>query len=418
VFLRCLKVWLSISGLLLYCLPGHAFQYEDLVDLIQKKDFATIEQVLPHLPPEYLENYTLAYDSRSLHGSSHDFPRAILFGNDAKLIVTFNGSPEQRRYRDMEIMQFREDSRVFELRSISFADGVRFSDKNPTLCLKCHGASPRPLWSSYEYSEDNSLRHWPGFYGSTHDAPVLNPEEKDAFLLFRALARDHPRYRFLRFIHGGSQWYPYGPGPFKHQFRPNNRLGNLLARLNAKRVARNVRENAFLQTYPNLSFLWILQCPEISDHSYARFIAHQYRGDVLPETITTDLLDATGQAAFVFEKLLSGPDVYTWNLSPEASADEPRFFTGMVSIDELVAAELMSSMPAGHWLREYYVPWTQRELYDTFKQGYYAENVAPGGVGTAYGATGPFYDREHAKGACPDLNRYARAEVVNLSLAR
>lgn len=418
MFLRRLKIWLSIAGLLLYGVPGHAFQYEDLVDLIQKKDLATIEQVLPHLPAEYLENYTLAYDSRSLHGSSHDFPRAILFGNDAKLIVTFNGSPAQRRYQDMEIMQFREDSRVFELRSISFADGVRFSDKNPALCLKCHGVNPRPLWSSYEYSEDNSLRHWPGFYGSTHDAPALNPKEKKAFVRFRALARDHPRYRFLMLRHGGSQWYPYGPGPFKHQFRPNNRLGNLLGRLNAKRVARDVWENEFFQTYPNLSFLWVLQCPEISDHSYARFIADRYRDDVLQESIRTELWDPTEQAAFVFELLLSGPDVYTWNLALEVSADEPRFFTGMVSIDELVAAELMHRLPADHWLREYYVPWTQRELYDTFRQGYYADNVAPGGAGEAYEASGPFYDREHARGACPDLNRYARAEVASLSQAR
>ena len=106
------------------------------------------------------------------------------------------------------------------------------------------------------------------------------------------------------------------------------------------------------------------------------------------------------------------PDVYTWNLALEVAADEPRFFTGMVTIDELVAAELMSSLPAGHWLRRYYVPWTQRELYDTFKQGYYADNVAPGGVGAAYEANGPFYDREYAKGACPDLDRDARAEVL------
>ena len=80
MFLRRLKIWLSIAGLLLYGLPGHAFQYEDLVDLIQKKDLSTIEQVLSYLPAEYLESYTLAYSSRSLHESSMIIPGPSCLG--------------------------------------------------------------------------------------------------------------------------------------------------------------------------------------------------------------------------------------------------------------------------------------------------------------------------------------------------
>ena len=111
---RRLKIVIFVAGLLFfYGIPGHAFLYEDLVDLIRNKFISTIDQVLPHLPAEFLENYTLAYDSRSLHESSPDFPRVILFGNNAKLILTFNGSPDQRGYQNLEIMQFREEARVF-----------------------------------------------------------------------------------------------------------------------------------------------------------------------------------------------------------------------------------------------------------------------------------------------------------------
>lgn len=409
---RRLKIVIFVAGLLFfYGIPGHAFLYEDLVDLIRNKFISTIDQVLPHLPAEFLENYTLAYDSRSLHESSPDFPRVILFGNSAKLILTFNGSPDQRGYQNLEIMQFREEARVFELRSISFDKGIRFSDRNPAACLACHGASPRPVWSSYEYSEDNEVQHWPGFYGSTHDAPILNPEEKAAFVRFLTLAPAHPRYQSLKLQDEGSRWYPYGPGPYKHQFRPNNRLGNLLARLNAQRVAHHLRQSPIFRAYPNLSLLWILHCPQISKEAYAHFLAERnLRSYALQSKPGSNLPRSGERTGFVLEKLLSGMD--TWNLTLESGADESLFFTGIVRIDELVAAALLSSLPANHWLRQYYVPWTQRELYDTFQAGYYAANVAPGGVGAAYEALGRFYDRDRARKACPDLDKLASAEVI------
>lgn len=400
------------SGLLMFASPGHAFDYEDLVDLISSKNITAVEQLLSNLPDEYLESYTLVHHSRSLHGASHDFPRAILFGKDAKLMLTFNGSAEQSRYNALEIMQFRDEASVFELRSISFENGVSYSRRNPAVCLGCHGADPRPIWSSYEYSEDKGVVHWPGFYGSTHDAPVLNGDEKAAFERFRARAKTHPRYRFLKFRHPGSQWYPYGTGPFKHQFRPNNRLGNLLARLNAKRLVRHLRSGAFYGEYQSLTLLWALQCPEISNDLFLVFIEDRFRrkypnlGNVLES-----LSGARERVAYMLEKLLLGPRVYTWNMSLEPAIVEPLFFTGIVHIDELVAAELLGGMPRDHWLQDYYTPWTQRELYDTFKPGYYDANVAPGGVGADYDSVGVFYDRDHARGACQELVRHASSEL-------
>jgi len=103
--------------------------------------------------------------------------------------------------------------------------------------------------------------------------------------------------------------------------------------------------------------------------------------------------------------------VLTWNMSLDPAPDGARFFTGIVGIDELVAAELLGGLPTEHWLRKYYVPWNQRDLYDTFRPGYYDENVAPGGVGETYDATGPFYNRERARAACPELARRASPEL-------
>lgn len=395
--------------------PGYAFDYEDLTFLIESNNLTSVEQVIAHLPQPFLENYTLAYDSRSLHGSSYDYPRAVLFGTDATLVLTFNGDPAHARYQHVEAMQFRQQSNEFEMRSISFEDDAHLSAKNPPLCLSCHGNRPRPIWSSYSYADIEEQQHWPGFYGSMHDAPSLDSVEAEAYANFQRLATRHPRYRYLKFSHAESKWYPYGDGPYEHRFRPNNRLGNLLARLNARRVATDLMQKEFFLKYPNISLLWLLQCDQAEEDDYLAFVKSVYDGSY---TALSDIRLAqyhsksAEQVAFVFEKLLSGLDVYTWNLSLDPQPDDERFFTGMVSIDELVAAAVLQRLPDTHWIHRYFLPWTNQQLYETFQPGYYAANIAPGGIGNVYDMMGLFFDRDRAKQACARLQADGRKEAV------
>lgn len=394
---------------------AHGFDYEDLVELIHQRELTALDQVLEHLPGEYMDNFTLAFGSRSLHGSSYDYPRVILFGRDAKLILTFNGDPSQHKYHELEVVQFRDQVSEFEMHSISFTDRVRFSGRNPAVCLTCHGENPRPIWSSYEYSDIEDVVHWPGFYGSIHDAPGLRAEESEAYERFRSLASGHPRYRLLALTHPQSRWYPYGEGAYEHRFRPNNRLGNLLARLNAKRIARGLMQGEFFARYPNLSLLWLLRCPQAEDAAtldFARRLYDQRYASLSHIELAEYQSRSLEQVSFVFEKLLSGLEIFTWNLNLSPAPDDPRFFTGIVSIDELVAAAVLEDMPQDHWLVEFYAPWTQRQLYDTFRQGYYDANVAPGGIGEIYEALGSFYDRERAREACPRLWQDASREMT------
>ena len=242
----------------------------------------------------------------------------------------------------------------------------------------------------------------------------MNDTEQQAYIRFRKLATEHPRYRFLRLDHPETDWYPFGTGPFEHRFRPNNRLGNLLARLNAKRVANDLKTKAFFKRYPNLALQWLLQCNQAEQDHYLSFIKGLYDRDFGPLAhIKLDQFQSKSveQVAFVFEKLLSGLDVYTWNLSMNPSPDDPRFFTGIVSIDELVAAAVLSELADDHWLRRYYIPWTQRQLYNSFQEGYYDANVAPGEVGKAYDGIELFFDREYARQACSQLEQYGLEEA-------
>ncbi len=391
------------------------FAFEQLRAIVEVEGVRDLPGVIGRLPDEMKANYTLVYASRSLQGASYEYPRAVLFGSDARFVVTFNGHPTQRYYDRLELIQFREARREFEFRSITFGSQVQISEPNPPLCLSCHGQSPRPLWESYRYAPD-SQGHWPGVYGSTHDAPALTPAERDAFQHFRQRAAGHERYRHLMLDHPGSGWYPYGAGPNEHRWRPNNRLGNLLARLNARKIARQIAAAPLMRTHPATVWSWLLGCPEAERDGFAarvrqlfseRFSA-PWHADLHREL---DTVDADNALSFMFEKLLSGLDVYTWNLSIETLPAGERFSTGIVSIDRLVAASLLEEQATAEpLLAPHYAPRSSDYVYEKFARGYYQRNVAPGGVGPSYDRLGAYYDEERARDACPGLERQTAHE--------
>ncbi|MDH3639670.1 MAG: hypothetical protein OES09_14590 [Gammaproteobacteria bacterium] len=409
------RLWV-ILALAVLSPSAWGYSYAHLVQLIESRGLQRIEDVLPHLPTELRRNYTLAYRSRSAQEGSFEFPRAILFGRDAKFIIAFNGHPEQRGFTDLEVLQFNDQRREFELYRISFADKVVYSAKNPKTCVACHGASPRPIWSSYEYASPDT-RHWPGMYGSIHDAPRFDAAETAAFKRFQNLARHHPRYRVLALEHPQSDWFPYGQGAHQHRFRPNNRLGNLLGRLNAQRVAARILARDSLRRHPNTAWLWLLQCPEVNESDVLQHVrvllAERSRSTSLPAARVA-LEPAAGRPTLtmMFEELLAGPETDTWNLTVAGDPPGPSFSTGIIDIDQLVAAVLLGETVSAHqWLGEFYRRSGSRELYDGFESGYYTANVQPGGVGADYDALGAYYDTALAQDACPRLFVGARTEM-------
>src|SRR5256885_17269149 len=111
----------------------------------------------------YTTLFRSVFESRSLQGASPENPRVILFGPDARFIVTFNGSPAQRGFRVVETMEFDDDSKEFRLRELLFPeragspDKVVVSEVNPQRCTRCHGEigrascrkECRSRWSPY-----------------------------------------------------------------------------------------------------------------------------------------------------------------------------------------------------------------------------------------------------------------------------
>ena len=97
------------------------FDFASLLSLLQREHIDSIEQLLASLPAEQRSHYAVMFESRSLQSASFENPRVILFGPDARFIVTFNGSPAQRGFSTLETMEFDEQTKQFRLRELQFA---------------------------------------------------------------------------------------------------------------------------------------------------------------------------------------------------------------------------------------------------------------------------------------------------------
>ncbi len=172
---------------------GGTPHFEALRAAMESRQIGTVEALVAVLPEELRASYTLVFRSRSLQSASFVSPRAILYGNDAAFIVTFNGDLAARGYRSVETMEFDAQANRFVLREVTFAaDGAAagrtISEPNPARCVACHGAPARPIW--------DTPPSWPGIYGERYGAGLSRAEKAgiDAFL---AQQPAHPRYRYL-----------------------------------------------------------------------------------------------------------------------------------------------------------------------------------------------------------------------------
>ncbi len=182
------------------------FTFADLEALVTTKQIRSLDELIGVLPAKVRGNPILVYDSKALHVDRVTFatPRIILFNNDASLILAMTknpGSSEIAAGQDaLEVIHFDHKTARYEMINVIF-DGVhvpfdappsmRLIEKNPPMCLACHGANPRPIFADY-----NS---WPGFYGSFGQlgvavAGTIEHQELDKFLSTMGAL---PRYRDL-----------------------------------------------------------------------------------------------------------------------------------------------------------------------------------------------------------------------------
>ena len=228
-----------------------AVTYDSLRDMIQTNKVSSIEKLLPLLPDTYRSKYALLFNSRSLHGANFKEPRVLLYGEDAKLIISFNGSSNQKGFEALETMEFDETSKEFHFREILFPEnsktrsGPTFSQTNPEKCLKCHGNPPRPIWDTHPL--------WPGAYGERYHSP-LSPSEKEGLASFLSQASTHPRYRQLAQIENFSNretFYPSAQNRYNGTSKqsPNEELSRLLSEMNFKKIINEIIKSSQFSSY-------------------------------------------------------------------------------------------------------------------------------------------------------------------------
>ncbi|MGE0616583.1 MAG: hypothetical protein AB7P04_13185 [Bacteriovoracia bacterium] len=260
--------------------------------LESRKTGTSIENLLQHLAenfPLYMSHFTLMFDSQSLQEGTPTNPRAIVYGRDANLLLSFNGHPAdpQKKYRDnsngfenLELIEFQADTHEFRFFEVTRQNGrLAISEPNPAKCYECHGqADLRPNWEPYDT--------WPGAFGSFDDRLYGGqPSENNGYFDFKrtnpalelsqlkefiVTAGAHPRYRHLQNL---AASYEAGRStsfdrqldlPRMTKVRHNGNLTTLIARKNLKRVVRLMKQTPDYAAY-KYAILGAWKCPS-GDH--------------------------------------------------------------------------------------------------------------------------------------------------------
>src|SRR5882724_12502471 len=169
---------LSVMGLCLalgLAEPASAgeFSFDSLSQVIAAQHVGSVEELLAVLPEELRTHYSLIFSSRSLQDASFEHPRAVLFGSNAELILTFNGDPSQHGFEAVETMEFDARANRFIFREITFTHdetrpAARISGPNPARCVACHDDPARPIW--------DVPPAWPGVDGERYGAGLSSME--------------------------------------------------------------------------------------------------------------------------------------------------------------------------------------------------------------------------------------------------
>lgn len=200
-----------------------ALEYSHIQKLIDKNKIQSIGQLLPVLPLELRKNILVIFESHSLQEASCENPRIILFSNNGLLSLAFNGSPTQEGFESLEIQEFDLQSRSFLYQEKVFAEDLSLRKQvdslrakatatdrklfrqglNPSRCLSCHHADPRPNWEAYEHWPqtlgEGAVNHlkfigpYGSFIGQKRNPQVAEACQKD----FRSNFKKNSRYQNL-----------------------------------------------------------------------------------------------------------------------------------------------------------------------------------------------------------------------------
>ncbi len=271
------QVVVFVFSLLLLASDGFAFAQLDsstptalqIRDSVLSSRSSKMEDVLTKLPESLRRGFTLSYASRSRLDSSARYPAVLLFGDNAKTLIAFNGHVSQRGFAALDILEFDETTGFYRPSRFLFEPTARdlasaemteklpgvdvYFEAKPQACARCHGSENHPIFES-GYPE------WNGFYGSSRDHLYGSQlkGEIEGYRLFQKVRPSNPRYATLLFPSSKvSSVTPYldeateksVPNGYAYTYRPNLMFGAYLVRNNAVAVFRKLKSASAYRKY-------------------------------------------------------------------------------------------------------------------------------------------------------------------------
>jgi|GEM_PF-4901149 len=201
---------------------------ESFVETLDLTDVKNLDELILKLDESAYKNATFSYSSGALLSAQTDDLRPVLWNENQNFLVTFNSHGNE----SVEALNWIEESSTWELLELDIKS--KKWKVNQDKCLECHGPNSKPIWREYP--------KWPGFIGSNNDK--LKGRESSYYNDF--LEQSYPRLKGVKdFIKVQSDsLFPYRslkthldtPQASQIHRRPNMRLGQWLARRNAKAV--------------------------------------------------------------------------------------------------------------------------------------------------------------------------------------
>ncbi len=126
-----------------------------LVTIVEDNRITNVADFLSALPPFMGESYTLMEESRSRHLASTEYPRLIMYGPDARILIGISSHPSDPLREVVEIAELDETTGLWRFSQFDFRNAF-VHDTDTESCAGCHGSPQRPIWGEYPT--------WPGAF--------------------------------------------------------------------------------------------------------------------------------------------------------------------------------------------------------------------------------------------------------------
>lgn len=155
-----------------------------------------IDSFISLLPENYRRHFSLVHRSFSIQKGTPTSPRVILYGPDAKLMITFNAGQDidgtkMQGGEGIEVIEWNANQKTWDFSELKLDASHRMvKEVNPAKCTMCHAGTPKPVNIKNAEFYKGKLKpifpqypFWPGFYGSVNDiVGIDSPTSRDTIM--------------------------------------------------------------------------------------------------------------------------------------------------------------------------------------------------------------------------------------------